>query len=457
MNIEIKKLPKSEIEMEIEVPTEEWDKYLSLAVKNLGQNLEVPGFRKGQVPPQVVEREIGKDKILQEAAQSCCRKSYVRALMDKKIEAVGAPKITVLKMAAGNPFVFRAQVAVVPEVSLPNYEKIARDVPKNKIKVNDKDIEETINYLRKSRAQFVTLVKPAQKGDCVKVDLWVDQMPNTEILLKPGADEATPQDEKKPLAGELKDQVIILGENSLLPGLDEKLLGMKEGEIKEFDLGLPVMKEDGSDDKLNSVNQKPTQKTKVRAKMNLVQKIVLPEMNDDFAMSLGKFKNVADLNKNLRQGILAEKKMKEDERWHMAVINKIADLSQIDLPEILIKREQDKMMTELESNLTALGLQLKDYLAKIRRTEAQIQESFVKQADQRVKIGLCLRQIARQEKVKIDEKDLEAEMGKFLSQFESIDQAKKNIDLEALRLYTEGLMENRQVFTLLEKAYDLKS
>lgn len=457
MQIEIKKLPKSEIEMEIEVPTDEWDKYLSLAVKNLGQNLEVPGFRKGQAPRQVVEREIGKDKIFQEAAQLCCRKSYVRVLMDKKIEAVGAPQITVLKMAAGNPFMFRAQVAVVPEVSLPDYKKIARDVPKNKIKTNDKDIKETINYLRKSRAQFVTLIRPAQKGDCVKIDLWVDQTPSTEVLLKPGLDEATLQDEQKPLAGELKDQVIVLGENSLLPGLDEKLLGMKEGETREFDLELPVFEGGSINDRLNSANQRSTQTAKVRAKMNLVQKIVLPEMNDEFVMSLGKFKNVTDLNKNLRQGILTEKKMKEDERWHMAVINKIADQSQIDLPEILIKREQDKMMTELESNLTALGLQLKDYLAKIQRTEAQIQESFIKQAGQRVKIGLCLRQIARQEKVKIDERDLKAEMNKFLGQFESIDQAKKNIDLEALRLYTEGLMENRQVFTLLEKAHGLKS
>ncbi|PJE58707.1 MAG: trigger factor [Candidatus Portnoybacteria bacterium CG10_big_fil_rev_8_21_14_0_10_40_22] len=447
MNIEIKKLPKSEIEMEIEVPAIEWDKYLSLAVKNLGQNLEVPGFRKGQAPQQIVEREIGKDKILQEAAQLCCRKSYVHVLATKKIEAVGAPKITVLKMATGNPFVFRAQVAVVPEVVLPEYEKIARDVPKNKIKVDDKDIEETINYLRKSRAQFVTLVKPAQKGDCVKVDLWVDQTPSTEVLIKPGIDETAPNDGKKPLAGELKDQVIVLGENSLLPGLDEKLFGMKEGESKEFDLELPVNKD----------GHEVGGQAKIRAKMNLVQKIVLPEMNDEFAMSLGKFKDVADLNKNLRQGILVEKKTKEDERWHMAVINKIADLSQVELPEILIKREQDKMMTELESNLTALGLQLKDYFAKIQRTEAQIQESFVKQAKQRVKIGLCLRQIARQEKIKIDEKDLEAEMSKFLSQFESIDQAKNSIDLEALRLYTEGLMENRQVFALLEKAYGLKS
>lgn len=439
MKIEIKKLPKSKIEMRIEVSIQEWHKYLNLAAKQLAQDLTVPGFRRGQAPRHIIERELGRGRVLSEAAELCCRKSYVAALLEEKIEAIGPPKITVLKMAEANPFCFKTETAVLSKILLPDYKKIAESTVKKKVIVHVKEIEEAINYLRKTRAKFVTLARSAQKGDCVTIDL----------ILQPLIDILRGQPEQK--GQEIKDQVLVMGESSLRPELEEKLVNMAEGEEKEFELVIPSLfytsplpkgrlKKEAAD----------LQKVRVRAKMKLVQKVVLPEVDDEFARSLGKFKDLTDLRENLQQGILMEKQIKGKDRWRLSVINKITEASKIELPEILISQEQNKMIQELKASLKEMGLRFEDYLKRIHKTEKELAQDFVKDADQRVKAGLCLREIARQEKIEVSAQEIEDEINKTLSRFLDVAKARKNIDFEAFRVYTEGILENEKVFQFLE-------
>lgn len=438
MQVQIKKLPKSQIEIQVEVPTEEWHKYLNLAAKNLAQGLRVSGFRQGQAPRAIVERELGANKVLSEAAELCCRKTYVQVLTDKEIETIGPPKITVLKMAEGNSFCYKAETAVLPEVILPDYKKLARQMAIKKPVVKIKEIEAAINYLRKSRAKLITLARPAQKGDCVTIDF---------SLTYPGQQ-----------ADEFKDQQIVIGENVLVPEFEEQLVGMSEHQEKEFTIKMPaILKsqenqrgEPAIDNDLRNLPVMPSEApTKVR--MKLVQKIVLPQANDELARSLGKFKNLAALRKSLQSGILIEKQAKEKERWRLALMGQIAEQAQMDVPDVLISQEQEKMMQEFQDSLRGLNLSLKDYLAKINKTELEVRESFLKNALQRARLGLCLKNIAQKEKIQIPEADIEDEINKFLSQYADTDQVRKNIDLEALRVYTKGVLENEQVFQLLEK------
>lgn len=441
MKIEIKKLPKSKIEMRIEVSIQEWHKYLNLAAKQLAQDLTVPGFRKGQAPRHIIERELGGGRVLSEAAQLCCRKSYAAALFEKKIEAIGPPKITVLKMAEANPFCFKAETAVLSKILLPDFKKIAKNIKKNKVAVKTKEINETVNYLRKSRAKFVTIARPAQKGDCVKIDLSFIGTGRRPVPTRGGQ-----------MFQELKDQVLVIGENSLRPDLEEKLVNMAEGEEKEFELDihqsqpLSLLKDKGDEQSFVS----STGKIRAKIKMKLVQKVVLPEANDEFARSIGKFKDLADLQKSLQQGILMEKQIKEKDRWRLAAINKITEQTKIELPEILITQEQDKMIQEFKASLKDLGLRFEDYLKRIGGTEKQLTQGFLKNAYQRAKVGLCLREIARQEKIEVSAQEIEEKINKTLSRFSDVAKARKNIDFEAFRVYTEGILENEKVFQFLE-------
>ena len=155
MKVDIVKLPKSEVELKIEVPAQEWQEFFAEAAKELSKELKIEGFRPGFAPLKLVEEKIGTAKILEEAAEHCVQKCYVKAILENNIEAIGQPEVSILKMptaakdpigrpsvsnGASNPFEFKAKVAVMPEIKLPDYKKIAAKVERKKISVEEKEV-----------------------------------------------------------------------------------------------------------------------------------------------------------------------------------------------------------------------------------------------------------------------------------------------------------------------------
>src|SRR3989344_1812001 len=173
MKIDIKQLPKSEVEMIIELDPLEWGKFVDEAVRTLARDVKIEGFRPGMAPKEMVEQKIGQGHILEAAADLAVRRTYPKVLQEKNIDAIGRPEVRVLKVAIGNPFEFKIKTAVVPPIKLADYRKIAQaDKPKTKdrLKVEDKEVIESLNWLQKSRTKYATVVRPAQKGDRVEID-----------------------------------------------------------------------------------------------------------------------------------------------------------------------------------------------------------------------------------------------------------------------------------------------
>jgi len=137
----VQKLIDSQIELNIEVPMEEFKSFIDKAVLNLGQEIEVEGFRKGKAPKEMIEKQLGQGRILQEASQDCVRENYLKAVREQKLEPLGQPEIEIIKMAKGDSFEFKAKIAVLPEIKLPDYKKIASQVKKNEVKVTEEEIE----------------------------------------------------------------------------------------------------------------------------------------------------------------------------------------------------------------------------------------------------------------------------------------------------------------------------
>ncbi len=142
MQISIQKLPKSQVELKIELAPEEFQPFYDKAVSSLGSELKMEGFRQGKAPKEMIEQKVGEQQILQKAAEDCIREKYLQALKEKKIEPFGQPKIEILKMAPGNAFEFKATLSVLPEIELPDYKKIASQVEKKKIEVTPEEIEQ---------------------------------------------------------------------------------------------------------------------------------------------------------------------------------------------------------------------------------------------------------------------------------------------------------------------------
>lgn len=423
----IKKLPQSKIEIEVEIPAEEWEVFLNEAIKELARNLKIDGFRPGSAPRNIVEREVGLAKILERGSELAVRKTYVSIIIEDKIDAIGQPKITITKLAQGNPLVFKAEVVVLPEIKLADYKKIAgekKPKTRDEIKIEENDINKSLEWLQKSRAKFTTVLRPAKIGDRVEIDF------STSLNNKPIAN------------GESKNHPLILGQSRFVKGFDDNLVGMKEGEEKIFSLVFP-----------DDYQQKDlaSQLVDFKVKINLVQEQDLPELNDEFAKSLGGFEGLDKLKENIKQGLLLEKEDKEKQEWQELIINKIAEKSSMELPVLLVEQEIERMMAEMKSNASNFGLVWEKYLESLKKTEEEVKKDITPQAEKRAKAMLILREIGKKEKIEISEEELEKEMSVFLRQFPDEQEAKKKIDIEQLKEYTYGIVRNRKVIEMLEK------
>jgi len=358
MKSTVKKIPHSEVELEIEIPAEELDRFIEKACFNLGRNLEIKGFRKGKAPKEFIEKEIGKEKILIEAANLAVDETYRKAVLENKIEAIFQPKVEIKKLAAGNPFIFSAKTAVLPEVSLPDYKKIASKVERKEISVEDKEIESALKWLQKSRAKFSAKNQPAQKGDFVEIEYFSSQ-----------------------IGQEAQKDTFILGEGHFLQGFEEKIIGMKSGQEKE-----------------NITLNKDGKEIILKVKVISVQNIGLSEINDEFAKSLGKFDNLDALKKSIKQGLVLEKEQAEKQRARQEILEKIGEKTKLEIPNVLIGNEQEQMLENLKKMVSErLKISFQDYIKKLGKTEKEVSDSFLLESQKKVRNYLILREIGKKE------------------------------------------------------------
>jgi trigger factor len=422
--MEIKKLPKSQVEIEISVPAAEFEKFIEAAAEELSKDLKIDGFRPGKAPRKVVEQKVGAEKILAHGAERAIKKTYVDAISKNKLDTIGEPKITITKIAAGNDLKYKAVATIMPQVKLSNYRKEVKSIKKlETVKVTDDQIQKELETIQKSRAKLVTVLRETKKDDRVEIDfkVFVDGK-----LIEGGA---------------AKNHPLTIGENYFIPGFEDQLIGMKEKEEKEFELNFP------KDYHQTALAGKPA---KFKVKMNLVQKKELPEVNDEFAKSLGNFDNLAAFKKNLSEGIELEEQNKNREKWRAEAIEKIAAESQIELPDILVDQELEKMMAEFEQNIAAMGLQLETYLENIKKSKSEITKGWKETAEKRVRAALVLKEIAKAEEIEVPSKEVEEEMNKVLAYYKSVGNMEKNVDMERLYSYAKGILSNEKVFGLLE-------
>lgn len=423
--MEIKKLPKSQVEIQISIPAPEFEKFVDAAAEELSKGIKIDGFRPGKAPRNIVEQKIGAEKILAHGAERAIKKTYVDAIMKNKLDTIGEPKITVTKIAAGNDLEYKAVAALMPEVALSNYRKDVKTVKKAEPKkVTDEQVKKELENLQKSRAKLITVAREAKNGDLVEIDF--------EVLI-----------EGKPIEGGVaKKHPLTIGENYFIPGFEDHLVGMKENAEKEFELPFP------EDYHQKDLAGKPA---KFKVKMVLVQEKDLPKLNDEFAKSLGKFENLEALQKSLSEGIELEQKKRAEEKWRTEMIEKIAADSQIDLPELLVEQELEKMMAEFEQNIAQMGLQLETYLENIKKSKSEITKGWKEAAEKRVRAAMVLKEIAKVENIEVPAKDIEEEMSRVMAYYKSAGDMEKNVDTERLYNYVQGTLTNEKVLKFLSE------
>jgi len=416
MKVDIAKLPKSEIELKIEVPVQEWQEFLADTAKELSRELKIEGFRPGYAPIKIVEEKIGTNKILEEAAEHCVKKCYVRAILENNIEAIGQPEVSILKLAKDNPFEFKAKVAVMPEIKLPDYKKIAAKIERKKVSVEEKEVKEALSFVQKSRAKLTLKLGPCQKGDWVEIEYSSPQIENNKKI----------------------EDAFVLGEGKMLSGFEENLEGLAENQEKKFFLAFP---------KNHFSKELVGKEIEFQVKLRSVKKLELPEITDEFAKGVGNFSDLAGLEKSLQEGIGMEKENAESQRVCQEILEKIAKNSEVEIPEALVIREQNRMLDGLKQDISQkLGMTIEDYLTKIKKTEKELLDSFFSEAEKRIKNSLVLKEVSKKEDIKVSEEEVKTETQKILIKYPDL----KKLDPEQLKSYTEEVLENEKAFQLLE-------
>lgn len=425
----IKKLPKSQIEFELTVSWADWKKYLDQAAQELSEEIKIPGFRPGKAPRNLVEQKIGKEPILNNASEKAVKKSYVDYILGEKIEAIGSPKVEIKEIDEGKDLKFKVIVAVMPEIKIDggykkDIKKINEEFGKKDKMIDDKEVDLEIEKIANSRVKLVTVRREARNNDSVEIDFSVS------------VDGASIEN------GTSKNHPLIIGKGVFIPGFEDQIIGMKEGEEKEFELAFP-----GEYHKKDLAGKTAT----FKVKMNLVQERQTPEINDDFAKSLGNFSDLLAFRKNVKEGMEHENEHKMKEGRRTEFIEKIIQHSKIDLPEILIEEETEKMLQEFEYQVSSMGMTLDQYLATIKKDKKELKKDWNPQAEKRVISALALQQIARDEEIKVESKEVEEEMNKTLKYYKNVKDIEKNLDMERLYNYCKGTVENEKVFEMLEK------
>ena len=422
MNYKLTKKPNSQIQIDFMVTPEEVAKHSAKAAEHLSKDVKIPGFRPGKVPASILEQKLGKEVVFEEAARASIPEHYLEVVKKEKLEPIGRPEVSVKKMAPGNDFEFTLEVYVLPEFEVANYKGLKAE--KRETKVGDEEVNKVLETLRNMRAQYHNVDRPSEKGDRMEVDLLVKV------------------DGKAIEGGKSESMPVLIGEEKFIPGFEAQVTGLKKGDKKTFKLTFP--------EKYHN-KEIAGKEAEFEVEVKLVQKVEKPEIDDTFAQSIGgSFKTAEDLKKQIRDNAEAEAKQKEEERYQMALFDQIEQNTKVELPEVLVKAELDKMWNEMRYDLESQGMELDKYLESLKTTEDAMKESWKKQAEKRVKSGLILRKISRLENVEIPKEAIDAEIGQLSSRHTGHGDAEV-FKSPQYRDYIAEQLKNRKVFDIIVK------
>jgi trigger factor len=422
MTITVEQQPKSQVKLTIEVSVEEMKPYLEKAAETLSSQYKIEGFRPGKASLGIVIGKLGAQVVWEEAAEFAVRKTFVQAVREKNLMTIGQPHIHMTKLAPENPLIYTAESAVLPTVELGDYASFKTKKTKGVVKAED--IDKAVNELRDMFATEALVEREAKMGDKVNIDIELHQ---DNVAVEGGA---------------TKDHPVLLGSGHFIPGFEEQMVGVKKDESKKFTLTFPKEYHNAK------LAGKPGEFT---VKVNGVYEIIKPELNDDLAKKAGKFASFDELKKKLEENLQSEADDKEDAAFERAVIDEFIGKSKFgDLPEMLINSELEKMLHELQDQVTQQGGKWEDYLTAIKKSADDLKKEFMPQAEKRVKAALLIREVAKKEQIVADPKQIDEEIASTKQMYQQSPEILERIDSEDYRDYLGSMQVNKKVVELLK-------
>jgi trigger factor len=434
MKVTQEKLPASQIGLEIEITPEKTKETYEKVVKNLASTANIPGFRKGKVPRQILLQRLGVTRIKAAALEELIQYGIEQALEQEQIQALGQPQLRssfeelINNYEPGKPLTFAASVDVPPEPNLGEYTSL--QVKAEEVKYDPEQVDKVLESERQEMATLIPVEgRSAQIGDVAVVDF------KGVVVASEGEDETA---EPQPIpGGEATDFQLEMQDDKFIPGFVTGIVGMNPGETREVSAQFPdpYANED--------LAGKPAVFT---VTIKELKEKELPELNDDFAQEVSEYETLADLRSSLEERFQKEAEQKTKANKQEALLGELLKQVEVDLPESMIQQEVDAMLTQTAMRLSQQGLDIKKLFTQ--DVIPQLRERSRGEAVERIKRSLALREIGKRESIQVSEGEIDARVQELLEQY-----AEKDVDQERLREVVENeLLTEKIIDWLLERS-----
>lgn len=420
MSYTVEKLEKNMAKITIEVAPEEFEKAMVGAYQKQKNKISVPGFRKGKVPMAFLEKAYGPEMFYEEAANTCIQDAYPREMADSDLEIVSRPVVDVVQMEKGKPFIFTAEVALKPEVTLGDYKGI--EVEKIQVEVTDEDMEAELKRVQQQNSRTIEVTdRPAELEDEVTIDF--------EGFVDGVAFEG----------GKGSDYPLKLGSHSFIDTFEDQLVGKNIGDEVEVNVTFP------EEYQAEDLAGKPAM---FKVSIKGIKATELPELNDEFASEASEFDTMEEYKEDIRKTLLVKKETEAKREKEANVIDKIVENASMEVPDAMIEMMQEQMIDEFAQRLNYQGLNIEQYLQFTGSDMNAMKEQCKPEALRRIQSRLVLEAISKAEAIEVTQEDMDKELENMASMYQ--------MDVEKLKeVVGEHESDSIKKDIAIQKAVDL--
>ena len=425
MNCKLEKTKnENEVKLEITVEAEKFDTAIKKVYFKSAKYFNIPGFRKGKAPMQIVEKYYGKEIFYEDAFNEVAQDALEEAVEENKLEIVSRPDIEVTQIEKGKDLIFEAIMQTKPEVKLGKYKGI--EIKKVEYNVTDEDIEHELGHMQEHNSRLISIEdRPVESGDIATIDF--------EGFADGKAFEG----------GKAEGHELEIGSNSFIPGFEDQVIGMKIDEEKDIQVKFP--EEYFSKD---LAGKDATFKVKVHE----IKKKELPELDDEFAKDVSEFDTLKELKESIKEKQQKQNDEKAKYETQEAVIKAVCEDIQVEIPSGMVESEIDNMLKDIEQRLSYQGLKLEQYLQMMGKTEEEMKKEYEPQAIDAIKSRLALEAVIKAEKIEATDEEIDEKLKEMAKNYgkENDEEFLKN---ENVRNYLkQGLASEKAIDFLVESA-----
>jgi len=389
MSIQIEKLEKNMAKLTIDVPAIEFEKAITQAYNKSKGQISLPGFRKGKVPQTMIEKMYGADMFYEDAANIVMPTAYEAAVQESDLNIVSMPKVDVTQMEKGKDFIFTAEVAVKPEVTLGQYKGV--EVEKTTIAVTDDEIDAEIKKAQEQNAREVIVEGAAKSGDTVIIDY---EGSIDDVLFEGGTD---------------KNHALVLGSNSFIPGFEEQLIGAKADEEVLVNVTFP--------DEYQA-KELAGKAAVFKCKVHEVKTKEYPEADDEFAQDVSEFDTLDEYKESIKQDLLSKKEADAKEEKQQKVMDTIIESAEMEIPDPMVDTQANQMADDYAQRLSYQGLSMDQYYQFTGTNAQTFKEQLKPQALKNIQSRLVLEAVVAAESIEVSDEELEVEITKMAESYQ---------------------------------------